>query len=469
MDSAAEEPVSLVLKDPFANSAHNTRAAADNHIANLADDSADDEDIANSAVAHNTNADDSEGTEAADLKTYGSPFLFRRNRYPLASLLSGQPFITDFLNDMTTARKPWTQSVLRKYIEQNKNNFLLDELLKTLVDEVDINGVYVDFLKDILSYEDFSLDTRRNVKLLCHNSYSPPVPRRLMNVIRNRSEKDQLTLMKIAGISLMSIEEDTDIKPAQERAVSRWILKNQRDREYWANCDEKGFDYRAILKMEFILKQKAKMDLLTIKPNVVRIIREETSGFQREQLITKMSRDIGVSHDRLSVDLIRNWLLRAQYQNKITEPLDNDIAIVKNVMSEINPTRWTRVECEDDTEYRDRLKSFGLAWKIRHPNQTPHALADTGMYLRRLEEKRPPENDQVACFCCGLHLQNWKSNDEPALEHMWWSPRCSFLHQQHGKKITVFVEKLKELSTPKPKSLAYIKDMYRQLDPVRVI
>ena len=65
-----------------------------------------------------------------------------------------------------------------------------------------------------------------------------------------------------------------------------------------------------------------------------------------------------------------------------------------------------------------RLESFS-GWPASSPVK-PDELAKAGFYYTR-------DNDEVRCFSCNLHLNNWEKGDDARQEHQEKSPGCSFI------------------------------------------
>lgn len=42
------------------------------------------------------------------------------------------------------------------------------------------------------------------------------------------------------------------------------------------------------------------------------------------------------------------------------------------------------------------------------------------------------KNDNVACFTCCQCLRFWKLDDDPWVEHAWWSPTCTYVRLVKG-------------------------------------
>lgn len=69
-------------------------------------------------------------------------------------------------------------------------------------------------------------------------------------------------------------------------------------------------------------------------------------------------------------------------------------------------------------KYKKIRRSTYINWTILFLN--PDDLSDCGLFHTNFE-------DCVRCFCCGIGLRNWESDDNPWIEHARWSPKCEFL------------------------------------------
>ena len=81
-------------------------------------------------------------------------------------------------------------------------------------------------------------------------------------------------------------------------------------------------------------------------------------------------------------------------------------------------------EWEFDT-YQKRLETF-MRWPADSPVQ-PKVLAAAGFYTGGLD-------DRVVCFKCGLHLRQWKAEDDPWTEHKRFRPQCPFIREYENAK-----------------------------------
>ena len=86
-----------------------------------------------------------------------------------------------------------------------------------------------------------------------------------------------------------------------------------------------------------------------------------------------------------------------------------------------------------DTKYSDylsirkRIDSFEVAaWRQQSilqqtsPLLTPESFARAGFFYSGTA-------DNVMCFWCGLGLNQWESTDDPMVEHVRFTPRCTWL------------------------------------------
>ena len=69
-------------------------------------------------------------------------------------------------------------------------------------------------------------------------------------------------------------------------------------------------------------------------------------------------------------------------------------------------------------DYGRRFCSF-YNWP-KQIRQSPKELASVGFYYTG-------KSDKVECFSCGLNLQAWEVNDNPAYEHSVKAPKCKFI------------------------------------------
>jgi hypothetical protein len=72
----------------------------------------------------------------------------------------------------------------------------------------------------------------------------------------------------------------------------------------------------------------------------------------------------------------------------------------------------------DMMQYEDRLQSFKNWSKQLIPDK--YAMAKAGFIYTG-------ESDVVRCFGCSIRLSQWEKTDDPWVEHLKWSPECSFL------------------------------------------
>ncbi|MDP0589516.1 MAG: RING-HC finger protein [Candidatus Endonucleobacter bathymodioli] len=80
--------------------------------------------------------------------------------------------------------------------------------------------------------------------------------------------------------------------------------------------------------------------------------------------------------------------------------------------------------------YRDPLTRIDTyaSWPT-HITQTPIALAEAGFFFTGTD-------DHVRCYCCGIGLKSWDTEDDPWVEHAHWSPKCTYILEKKG---TTFV------------------------------
>ncbi|XP_033740536.1 baculoviral IAP repeat-containing protein 7-B-like [Pecten maximus] len=63
----------------------------------------------------------------------------------------------------------------------------------------------------------------------------------------------------------------------------------------------------------------------------------------------------------------------------------------------------------------------------RNSNQSTRSLAEAGFFYNG-------KSDCVWCFFCGGPLSNWKSDDDPWIEHARWYPDCHYLQGRRGQQ-----------------------------------
>ncbi|XP_060822287.1 baculoviral IAP repeat-containing protein 3-like [Bombus pascuorum] len=77
----------------------------------------------------------------------------------------------------------------------------------------------------------------------------------------------------------------------------------------------------------------------------------------------------------------------------------------------------------DYSTYKSRLNSFAN-WPT-YMKQTGEALADAGFYYTGVR-------DITTCYHCGVGIGNWKTEEEPWVQHAMLSPCCSYLLTVRG-------------------------------------
>ena len=87
-----------------------------------------------------------------------------------------------------------------------------------------------------------------------------------------------------------------------------------------------------------------------------------------------------------------------------------------------------------------RIDSFDVdAWRqqplSREPNSPllkPASFARVGFFYSGTA-------DNVMCFWCGLGLNHWEATDDPATEHIRFTPRCTWLLRMFGRQRVKYV------------------------------
>lgn len=99
--------------------------------------------------------------------------------------------------------------------------------------------------------------------------------------------------------------------------------------------------------------------------------------------------------------------------------------VIDTLLSTVNYEKKIRVTTAPRysayTLYIDRLATFSVSsWHLLDKTQTPERLAYVGFFFSGYA-------DQTLCFHCGMGIQSWENDDQPAAMHAMWSPRCEFM------------------------------------------
>lgn len=74
--------------------------------------------------------------------------------------------------------------------------------------------------------------------------------------------------------------------------------------------------------------------------------------------------------------------------------------------------------------YNNRVESFNSGWSLDF--LTPSVMANAGFYYTG-------KKDFVKCSYCNKEFNNWKSEDDPLVDHKRNSPQCRFFEENRGK------------------------------------
>jgi hypothetical protein len=76
--------------------------------------------------------------------------------------------------------------------------------------------------------------------------------------------------------------------------------------------------------------------------------------------------------------------------------------------------------------FHSRLQSYAN-WGYGFENiQNPDRLAAAGFFCTHV-------SDHVRCFYCDIELRSWSGNDDPWVEHAYWSKDCGYLKLLKGE------------------------------------
>ncbi|KAM3965021.1 death-associated inhibitor of apoptosis 1-like [Aphomia sociella] len=86
----------------------------------------------------------------------------------------------------------------------------------------------------------------------------------------------------------------------------------------------------------------------------------------------------------------------------------------------------------------NRLKTF-INWPVKF--LSPEIFAENGFYYMGYD-------DVVCCAFCKIEIMSWIEGDDPAVDHLRWSPNCPLLQKKEDEEIFLLKNQVSKVNVP---------------------